>query len=55
MSNLLFNIRFGTYFFQVTRDWDVSWEQSLPHKHTYRHEPGWKWFEIYTVFGIIVY
>jgi len=47
MSNLWFNIRFGTRHFQWSRDWEI----------TFRVNPYWiknppdRWFEVYCVFG----
>ena len=47
MSNLWFNIRFGTRHFQWSRDWEI----------TFRVNPYWlenpptKWFEVYCLFG----
>lgn len=47
MSNLLFNIRFGSRHFQLTREWEISfkvnpfWVRNVPDK----------WFAIYCIFG----
>ena len=49
MSNLLFNIRFGTRHLQITRD--------RPWLITFKHNPYWwevkpeKWFQVYCAFG----
>ena len=52
MCNLWFNIRFGIYHWQCGPDkfFDIS-------KNGYQNElketdPNWKWFEIYTIFGM---
>lgn len=47
MSNLLFNIRFGSRHFQMNREFKMSFEVN----------PFWiinkpeKWFQIYSAFG----
>lgn len=48
MSNLLFNIRFGSKHFQVTDDWRFSWRHNPAHDE---RGPGFKWFAIYCIFG----
>jgi hypothetical protein len=51
MSNLLFNIRFGTYHWQLTRDWSMSFKHN-PAQAKWRdsHVP-WHWFQAYCLFG----
>lgn len=47
MSNLWFNIRFGTRHFQWSRDWKITFSVN-----TYFIEnPPAKWFEVYCLFG----
>ena len=47
MSNLILNIRFGEYHFQIRRDrpW-VRWSHNH-HQFIARQKPGWKWFQVY--------
>lgn len=51
MSNLWFNIRFGTRHFQFTRDWQIS----FGHNHYWLDKPEAyaevSWFEVYCAFG----
>jgi hypothetical protein len=51
MSNLWFNIRFGTYHWQ----WGpggMSWEQNIHQLQWKENDPdSWKWFAIYCIFG----
>jgi len=49
MSNLLFNIRFGSYHWQVRRD--RPWF-SISHNPVHDERgPGFKWFMVYCWFG----
>jgi len=48
MSNLLFNIRFGSKHIQLSRDWKLYWF----HNRVYdTRGPGFKWFAVYCWFG----
>jgi hypothetical protein len=47
MSNLWFNIRFGTRHFQWSRDWEISFRVN-PY---WLENPSAKWFEVYCLFG----
>jgi hypothetical protein len=49
MSNLWFNIRFGTRHFQLSRDWEVSFRVN-PYFLENPPLPGY-WFEVYCLFG----
>jgi len=51
MSNLWFNIRFGTYHWQWGPD-GMSWRQNecqVAMRNT--QKSTWKWFAIYCIFG----
>lgn len=48
MSNLLFNIRFGSYHWQLTRDWKFDVFHNEIHDKRTRE---FKWFVIYCLFG----
>jgi hypothetical protein len=51
MSNLWFNIRFGKRHWQLSRDWEVTWEINPYWDHdqqTYQISP---WFQVYCAFG----
>jgi hypothetical protein len=47
MSNLWFNIRFGTRHLQLSRDWELSFKVN---PHWIEHTPN-KWFAVYCAFG----
>jgi hypothetical protein len=47
MSNLLLNIRFGSWHFQVRRDRPWVAISHNPYHDTARSEPGWRWFQIH--------
>lgn len=47
MSNLWFNIRFGTRHFQFSRDWKISFRVN---SYWVKNQPD-KWFKIYCLFG----
>ncbi len=47
MSNLWFNIRFGTRHFQLTNEWKVSFRVN----RYFIENPPDKWFEVYCLFG----
>lgn len=47
MSNLWFNIRFGSRHFQLDNEWKFSFRQN---RHWIENPPS-KWFAIYTFFG----
>jgi hypothetical protein len=51
MSNLWFNIRFGTYHWQWGPD-GMRFRQN-PAQVEWRQEQSWnwKWFEVYCIFG----
>jgi hypothetical protein len=52
MSNLWFNIRFGTYHWQWGRD-GMTFKQNSTQVAWREKEPEtWKWFAVYCVFGI---
>lgn len=47
MSNLLLNVRFGSWHFQIRRDAPfLSISRNSYHDRA-RKSGGWKWFEIY--------
>jgi len=48
MSNLWFNIRFGSYHWQLDNRWRMSWTHNPVHDV---RGPRFKWFAIYTWFG----
>lgn len=48
MSNLWFNIRFGTRHLQLSNDWKISFRTN---RYFMEHKPE-KWFEIYCLFGV---
>jgi hypothetical protein len=50
MSNMWFNIRFGTYHWQWSPD-GMSWQQNGVQVREREKNPNWKWFAVYTVFG----
>lgn len=50
MSNLWFNIRFGTYHWQLGPD-GMTFHQNPAQVKLRLEEPHWKWFAIYCVFG----
>ncbi|PWJ81565.1 hypothetical protein C7441_11097 [Pseudaminobacter salicylatoxidans] len=52
MSNCLVNIRFGEWHFQIVRDrpW-VSLGHNPYHAIQRRHDPKWRWFEVYDLLG----
>lgn len=47
MSNLLFNIRFGTRHFQFSRDWELTFKVN----DYWIKNPPTRWFDVYCVFG----
>jgi hypothetical protein len=47
MSNLWFNIRFGTRHFQMSNDWKFSFSVNF---HFVDNPPS-KFFEVYCLFG----
>lgn len=47
MSNLWFNIRFGTRHFQMSNDWRFSFSVNY---HFVENPPA-KFFEVYCIFG----
>jgi hypothetical protein len=47
MSNLWFNIRFGTRHLQLSRDWELSFKVN---PHWIEHTPD-KWLAVYCAFG----
>jgi hypothetical protein len=50
MSNLWFNIRFGTKHLQVS-PWKITFKEN-PHQVYFKNnDPNWKWFEVYCLFG----
>lgn len=51
MSNLWFNVRFGTRHFRVSRDWKITFDVN-PY---FIKRPPTKWFEVYCVFGKQIY
>lgn len=52
MSNLYFNIRFGTYHFQWAKDSPYfSFSQNSRQVADREFDPDWKWFAIYCAFG----
>lgn len=51
MSNLLFNIRFGCWFLQITDSYDFSWTYSDYHEKERQFDPDWEWFALYCAFG----
>jgi hypothetical protein len=51
MSNLWFNIRFGKYHWQFSRDWAVSFGRNAywdTDPEVYKNSP---WFQVYCAFG----
>lgn len=50
MSNLWFNIRFGSYHFQWGPD-GATWRHNPVHDIYRKAEPHWRWFEVYCWFG----
>lgn len=48
MSNLLFNIRFGSWHWQLTKNWCMSFTHNNVHDD---RGPGFKWFVVYCWFG----
>ncbi len=48
MSELLFNIRFGSKHFQMTRNLEFRWIHNDVHDV---RGPGWSWFAVYCIFG----
>jgi hypothetical protein len=51
MSNLWFNIRFGKYHWQFSRDWQISFGRNgywYEHPDAYAKET---WFQVYCAFG----
>lgn len=52
MSDTYFNIRFGTYNFQIhsTRPY-FTFRQNPRQVSDREFEPNWKWFTIYQAFG----
>jgi hypothetical protein len=47
MSNLLLNIRFGSWHFQVMRDLPfIRISRNEYHDRARLTDPDWKWFEI---------
>ena len=51
MSNLWFNIRFGVYHWQCGPN-NFSWTKNPYAEQAKQRNENWKWFEIFTVFGI---
>jgi len=48
VSNLLLNIRFGEWHFQIDREWPwVSVSHSPYHAAIRKIAPDWLWFEVY--------
>jgi hypothetical protein len=47
MSNLWFNIRFGTRHFQLSRDWEITFRVN-PY---FIENPPKRYFDIYCLFG----
>jgi len=51
MSNLWFNIRFGTYHWQWGPD-GMTWRQNPAQVAWREKDPStWKWFAVYCIFG----
>lgn len=50
MSNLWFNIRFGTYHWQWGPD-GMTFRINPAQVELRKESPKWKWFAIYTAFG----
>jgi len=51
MSNLWFNIRFGKYHWQFSRDWEISFRKNRfwdIEPEEYQKE---SWFQVYCAFG----
>jgi hypothetical protein len=51
MSNLWFNVRFGKYHWQFSRDWRMSFGRNgywYEHPGAYAKE---NWFQVYCAFG----
>jgi len=51
MSNLWFNIRFGKYHWQLTRDWQMSFRPNefwSDNPEIYKYSP---WLRVYCAFG----
>jgi len=48
MSNLLFNIRFGSYHLQLSKEYKLSFHKN---KYYIKNKPN-KWFAVYCWFGI---
>jgi len=53
MSNLWFNIRFGTYHWQFGPN-GMTLKYNAAHQKEYRKE-NWRWFRIYEWFGKTIY
>lgn len=51
MSNLWFNIRFGTYHWQWGPD-GMTWKQNQIHVARRNTDSQWRWFELYCIFGV---
>jgi len=48
VSNLLLNVRFGSWHWQIARDWPwLRISRNDYHDKARLHEPGWRWFEIH--------
>jgi hypothetical protein len=51
MSNLWFNIRFGKYHWQFSRDWEITFR---PNVYWYEHPDVYatvSWLQVYCAFG----
>ncbi len=51
MSNLWFNIRFGTYHFQCGPNTFRLYYNTAHSKEERINIPNWKWFQVYEWFG----
>lgn len=53
MSNLWFNIRFGTYFLQIGPN-NFDFAQNAYQQVLKETDPNWKWFAVYEFFGVML-
>lgn len=51
MSNLWFNIRFGKYHFQFSRDWQITFAKNAFWDYASEDYAVVKWFQVYCAFG----
>lgn len=52
MNSLWFNIRFGEHHLQIGKDrFQITHN---PYQTRARESAGWKWFEVYVLFGRVL-